>query len=110
MDLKNFSIQTEVIRSIPVDNLLRHNFLPLERQKGSLVIAVADPSRLMMFDEIGGLLSQPIILRVAPLSPITDLLKKPSSHDARVDAAPKASTSTPAHLTNIPTRTFLSRN
>jgi type IV pilus assembly protein PilB len=48
VDLTNFPLQTEVIHSIPVDLMFRYNFLPLEWQKDSLVIAVADPSRLMM--------------------------------------------------------------
>ena len=41
-----------------------------------LVIAVSDPSRLMVLDEIAGLLGHRIIARVATLSQITDLLKK----------------------------------
>jgi type II secretory ATPase GspE/PulE/Tfp pilus assembly ATPase PilB-like protein len=87
VDLKNFSLQTEVIRSIPVDIMLRYNFLPLERQRGNLVIAVADPSRLMMFDEICGLLGQPIIPRVATLSQITELLKKTEQSQRVLDEA-----------------------
>jgi type IV pilus assembly protein PilB len=87
VDLKTFSLQTDVIRSIPVDIMLRYNFLPLERQRGSLVIAVADPSRLMMFDEIGGLLGQPIIPRVASLCQITDLLKKTEQSQRVLDEA-----------------------
>ena len=87
IDLKNFPIQTEVIRSVPVDIMFRYNFLPLERQKGSLVIAVADPSRLMMLDEIGGLLGQPVIPRVAALSQIKDLLKKTEQSQRVLDEA-----------------------
>ena len=87
IDLKNFPIQTEVIRSVPVDIMFRYNFLPLERQKGSLVIAGADPSRLMMLDEIGGLLGQPVIPRVAALSQIKDLLKKTEQSQRVLDEA-----------------------
>ena len=87
IDLKNFPIQTEVIRSVPADIMFRYNFLPLERQKGSLVIAVADPSRLMMLDEIGGLLGQPVIPRVAALSQIKDLLKKTEQSQRVLDEA-----------------------
>jgi len=75
VNLTNFPLQTEVIHSIPVDLMFRYNFLPLEWQKDSLVIAVADPSRLMMLDEITGLLGKHVITRVATLSQITALLK-----------------------------------
>ena len=75
VDLTNFPLQTEVIHSIPVDLMFRYNFLPLEWQKDSLVIAVADPSRLMMLDEIASLLGKHVITRVATLSQITALLK-----------------------------------
>jgi type IV pilus assembly protein PilB len=46
IDLKNFRIQTEVIRSVPVDIMFRYNFLPLEALEDRLVIAVAS-GRLM---------------------------------------------------------------
>jgi type IV pilus assembly protein PilB len=75
IDLTNFPLQTDVIHSIPVDLMFRYNFLPLEWQKDSLVIAVADPSRLMMLDEIAGLLGKHVITRVATPSQITALLK-----------------------------------
>src|SRR5579875_1528403 len=76
VDLRNFRIQHEVIRSVPVELMFRYNFVPLEQQDGRLVIAVADPSRLMVLDEISSLLGQRIVTRVATLSQITDLLKK----------------------------------
>src|ERR1039458_8581983 len=54
VDLKNFHIQHELFRKIPVDLMFRYNFVPLEdKPDGRLVIAIADPSQLMMIDEIG---------------------------------------------------------
>jgi type IV pilus assembly protein PilB len=76
VDLRNFHIQHELFKSIPVDLMFRYNFVPLEEKDGSLAIAIADPSRLMMIDEIGQLLSKRIITRVATLAQINDLLKK----------------------------------
>jgi type IV pilus assembly protein PilB len=87
IDLKTFRIQTEVVRSVPVDIMFRYNFLPLEQLEDRLVIAVADPSRLMMLDEISGLLGQRIITRVATLSQITDLLKKTEQSQRVLDEA-----------------------
>jgi len=87
IDLKDFPIQTEVLRSVPVDVMSRYNFLPLELQGGSLVIAVADPSRLMMLDELAGLLGKRIIPRVATLAQITDLLKNTEQSQRVLDEA-----------------------
>ena len=76
VDLKNFKIQHELFKSVPVDMMFRYNFVPLEQHEGRLAIAVSDPSKLMVLDEISGLLGQRLITRVATLSQITDLLKK----------------------------------
>src|SRR3954451_339745 len=77
IDLKNFHIQHELFRKVPVDLMFRYNFVPLEdRPDGRLVIAMADPSQIMMIDEIGLLLGRRIATRVATLSQISDILKK----------------------------------
>ena len=36
--------------------MFRYNFVPLEQREGRLAIAVSDPSKLMVLDEISGLL------------------------------------------------------
>ena len=53
----------------------------------AMVIAVSDPSRLMVLDEIAGLLGHRIIARVATLSQITDLLKKTEQSQRVLDEA-----------------------
>ena len=76
VDLKNFRIQHDLLRTVPVELMFRYNFVPIEQQDDAIVIAVSDPSQLMVLDEIAGLLGQRIVARVATLSQITDLLKK----------------------------------
>ncbi|MBS1813887.1 MAG: type II/IV secretion system protein [Acidobacteria bacterium] len=76
VDLKNFKIQHELFKTVPVELMFRYHFVPLEQVEGKLVIAVSDPSKLMVLDEISGLLGQRLITCVATLSQITDLLKK----------------------------------
>src|SRR5579862_981248 len=77
VDLKNFHIQHDLFRKIKVDLMFRYNFVPLEEQPdGRLVIAIADPSQLMMIDEIGLLLGRRVVVKVATLSQISDVLKK----------------------------------
>ncbi len=87
IDLKNYKIQHEVVRAVPVDLMFRYNFVPLEQMDDRLVIAVADPSKLMMLDEIAGLLGQRIITKVATLTQITDLLKKTEQSQRVLDEA-----------------------
>jgi type IV pilus assembly protein PilB len=77
VDLKNFHIQHELFRKIKVDLMFRYNFVPLqETQEGRLVIAIADPSQLMMIDEISLNLGRRIVIKVATLTQISDVLKK----------------------------------
>ena len=87
VDLKNFKIQHELLRTVPVELMFRYNFVPIEQQGDALVIAVSDPSRLMILDEIAGLLAHRIIPRVATLSQITDLLKKTEQSQRVLDEA-----------------------
>jgi type IV pilus assembly protein PilB len=67
--------------------MFRYNFVPIEQQADALVIAVSDPSRLMVLDEISGLLAHRIIARVATLSQINDLLKKTEQSQRVLDEA-----------------------
>ncbi len=77
VDLKNFHIQHELFRKIKVDLMFRYNFVPLqETQDARLVIAIADPSQLMMIDEISLNLGRRIVTKVATLTQISDVLKK----------------------------------
>ena len=76
VDLRNYQLHHDLFRTVPVDLMFRYNFVPLEIRNGSLAIAIADPSRLMMIDEIGLLLNKRIVTKVATLSQINDILKK----------------------------------
>src|ERR1051326_3877972 len=77
VDLRNYHIQHDLLRKVPVELMFRFNFVPLEEvEDGTLVIAIADPSQLMMIDEVGLLLRRRVRTKVATLSQITDLLKK----------------------------------
>ncbi len=77
VDLKAFHLQQELFRKIPVEWMFRYNFVPMEElPDGKLAIAIADPSQLMMIDEVAFLLQRPIITKVATLSQISDILQK----------------------------------
>ncbi len=87
VDLKNFKIQHELFKTVPVEMMFRYNFVPLEQSGNRLAIAVADPSKLMMLDEISGLLGTRLITRVATMSQITELLKKSEQSQRVLDEA-----------------------
>ena len=87
VDLKNFRIQHDLLRTVPVELMFRYNFVPIELQGDALVIAVGDPSQLMVLDEIAGLLGHRIMPRVATLSQITELLKKTEQSQRVLDEA-----------------------
>ncbi|HWP85829.1 MAG TPA: GspE/PulE family protein [Terriglobia bacterium] len=74
--LRDHKVDPELFRSIPVDWMFRYHFVPLRMNEGALEIAMADPSQLMMIDEVSLLLDRRLIVRVATLSEISDYLKK----------------------------------
>ena len=77
VDLRNFQLQHDLFRKIPVHLMFSYNFIPLEElPDGRLSIAIADPSQLMMIDEIGLKLGKRILTKVATLAQISDILKK----------------------------------
>src|ERR1700740_3172854 len=77
IDLTDFQLHHDLFEKVPVDLMFRYNFIPLEETRdGKLAIAIADPSQLMMIDEISLLLGKRIVTKVSTLKQITDILKK----------------------------------
>src|SRR5580704_2425151 len=77
IDLTDFQLHHELFKKIPVELMFRYNFVPLEETPdGRLAVAIADPSQLMMIDEISLLLKQRILTKVSTLKQISDILKK----------------------------------
>src|SRR6266536_2763195 len=77
IDLSDFELHHELFKKIPVELMFRYNFVPLdETPDGRLAIAIADPSQLMMIDEISLLLGKRILTKVSTLKQISDILKK----------------------------------
>src|SRR5215469_4305012 len=76
IDLRDYHLDAELFKTVPVDLMFRYNFVPLEQNDSTLAIAIADPSKLMMIDEISGLLNRRIKTKVATLAQINEILKK----------------------------------
>jgi type IV pilus assembly protein PilB len=77
VDLHNFQLHHDLFTKISPHLMFRYNFVPLEETAdGRLAIAIADPSQLMMIDEISLLLAKRIVTKVATLAQISEILKK----------------------------------
>jgi type IV pilus assembly protein PilB len=76
IDLREQRIDPELFRTIPAELMFRYNFVPLESHNNSLVIAVADPSQLLLTDELALLLGKKLVLKVATALQIGELLKR----------------------------------
>ncbi len=76
VDLAATHIDSDLFRSIPVELMFRHNFVPIAERNGSLEIAIADPRQLPELDEIASLLGKKLRISIATLSQINDLLNK----------------------------------
>jgi type IV pilus assembly protein PilB len=76
VDLREHGIDHDLMRTIPVDLMFRYHFIPLRAYDSTLEIAIADPSQLVLVDEVSLLLNKKLRLHVATLSHINELLKK----------------------------------
>src|SRR6202162_2490447 len=94
VDLFEQRIDPELFRSIPAELMFRFNFVPMEAQGSALVIAVADPSQVLLSDELPLLLGKKLILKVATPTQISDLLKRTEQSQRVLDQATEAFTLT----------------
>jgi len=87
VDLANFAIDPELFRSIPVDLMFRYNFVPRSRTAVGLQIVVADPTDVLMIDELELLLGTSIEVVVGTPSAIQEILKKSESSQRVLEEA-----------------------
>jgi type IV pilus assembly protein PilB len=87
VDLREQRIDAELVRSIPAELLFRYNFVPLEAHGLILTIAIADPSKLQLTDELALLLGKRLLIKVATASQIGDLLKRTEQSQRVLDDA-----------------------
>jgi len=92
IDLREQRIDPELFRAIPADLMFRYNFVPLEVQNNLLSIAVADPSHVLLSDELSLLLGKKLHIKVATLRQISDLLKRTEQSQRVLEQATEAFT------------------
>jgi len=92
VDLTEQRIDPELFRAIPAELMFRYVFVPLETHNNSLSIAVADPSQVLLSDELPLLLGKKLSIKVATKRQIDDLLKRTEQSQRVLEQATEAFT------------------
>src|SRR5213595_1840886 len=69
-------IDYSLLSEVPVDLMVRHQFVPLRRENGKLHIAMADPTDLDRLDDLAGALRTRLVPYVATAGAIDVVLRK----------------------------------
>jgi len=69
-------IDYSLLSELPVDLMVRHQFVPLRRENGKLHIAMADPTDLDLLDDLAGALRMRLVPHVATAGAIDVVLRK----------------------------------
>jgi type II secretory ATPase GspE/PulE/Tfp pilus assembly ATPase PilB-like protein len=78
VDIASFAPDPEILQSVPVELMFRYNFLPFRREAGRLVLVMADPTDILVVDELSLLLRTPVQPAVGTPSAIQEALKRGS--------------------------------
>ncbi len=92
IDLTEQRIDPDLFRSIQADLMFRYNFVPLELQNNVLSIAAADPSQVLLSDELPLLLGKKLSIKVATPRQIGDILKRTEQSQRVLEQATEAFT------------------
>lgn len=87
IQLEDSPVDYSLVQSLPVDLMLRNKFVPVRRENGHLVIAMADPSDLMLLDELKAQLHVSLKVEVATWSAIESVLRKGDASDRVLQGA-----------------------
>jgi len=87
VDLDHFQIDHDLFRDIPLDLMIRYQFIPEKREDGHIAVAVGDPTDVLKLDELELLLGAPLRVKVASPAAIRDKLQKSESTQRVLDEA-----------------------
>ena len=74
-DLRQFILDKDLLSSIPLDLMVRYEFLPLAEEDSHLTVAVGDPTNLERLDELETRLGRRLRVQVAAVSQVREALK-----------------------------------
>ena len=87
VDLDHFQIDHQLFRDIPLELMIRYQFLPEKRENGHISVVVGDPTDVLKLDELELLLGAPLKVKVASAAAIRDKLEKSESTQRVLDEA-----------------------
>src|SRR5713101_5343254 len=87
VNLEHFQVDHQLFREIPLDLMIRYQFIPERRENGHLCVVVGDPTDVLKLDELEGLLGSPLKVKVASPAAIRDKLEKSESTQRVLDEA-----------------------
>jgi type IV pilus assembly protein PilB len=87
VDLASFRVDADLFRSIPVEWMLRYNFVPESRTERVMTIICADPTDVVRLDELELHVGVPLRVKVGSRALIGDLLQKSESSQRVLDEA-----------------------
>jgi type IV pilus assembly protein PilB len=87
VNLDHFQIDHQLFGSIPLDLMIRYQFLPERRENGHIAVVVGDPTDVLKLDELELLLGAPLSVKVASPAAIRDKLEKSESTQRVLDEA-----------------------
>jgi type IV pilus assembly protein PilB len=76
VNLFNFIIEPKYFETISYELMTKYQFVPYSEVGGRLVVAVSDPSNIIMIDELELLLNKPLSVCVSTPVAISDALKR----------------------------------
>ena len=87
VDMEQYYVDQDLLRSIPADLMLRYRFVPRRRVGEALEIIVSDPTDLPMIDELALLLGSRVTVTVGTPSAIESILTRSESSQRVLDEA-----------------------
>src|SRR6266576_3884153 len=87
VELEHFVVDHELFRNIPLELMIRYQFLPEKRENGHIAVVVGDPTDVLKLDELELLLGAPLRVKVASAAAIRDKLQKSESTQRVLDEA-----------------------
>src|SRR5246500_6049329 len=87
IDLNHFQVDHQLFRDIPLELMIRYQFLPERRENGHIAVVVGDPTDVLKLDELELLLGAPLKVKVASAAAIRDKLEKSESTQRVLDEA-----------------------
>jgi type IV pilus assembly protein PilB len=76
IDLQGFKINESIMSAFPPDVVYRYNFIPLDQEEKTLVIAISDPTDVISLDELEILVDRSLKIKVAAKSQIAQILRR----------------------------------